>query len=115
MLKHITINPNTMSLIDNDNDNWLNAINEALPIVQQSGEIYKLPLAEADHSYLINEYCSYAKSEEVAAFDMDEDRILNTLFWNDELCEFFEELNHDYVQTILLAVDRYAIRQPFEG
>lgn len=115
MNERITINPNTMSLIDNDKDNWLNAINEALPQVQQTGEIYRLPLAEPDHSYLINEYCSYAKSEEVAAFDMDEDRILNTLLWNDELCEFFEELNHDYVQTILLAVDRYAIRQPFEG
>ena len=98
-----------LTLIGNDQQNWAAAFEKALPTIKQSGETYKLPLRESDNSYRLNEWGCFESIKEVHAKDMSEDWLFTAVRCYSDLVDLFEENNHDYVQTVLDAVDAFAI------
>jgi hypothetical protein len=98
-----------LTLIDRDQKAWAEAFEKALPTIRQSNETYKLPLRASDNSYALNEWGCFKNTKEVSAKDMSEDWLFTAIRCYSDLVDRFEENNHDYVQTVLDAVDAFAI------
>jgi len=98
-----------LTIISNDQKAWAEAFEKALSTIKQSDETYKLPLRESDNSYIINEYGWFKNTKEVPAYEMTEDWLFTAVRCYSDLGDRFEENNHDYVQTVLDAVNAFAI------
>lgn len=97
------------TFIDRDQKAWAEAFEKALPTIQQSGETYKLPVRTIDNSYSLNEWGCFRNTKEVPSNDMTIYCLFTAIRCYSDLCDRFEENNHDYVQTVLDAVDAFAI------
>lgn len=98
-----------LTLIGRDQKAWAEAFEKALPTIRQSGETYRLPLRASNNSYTLNELGCFKTTKEVNAKDMSEDWLFTAIRCYSDLVDRFEENNNDYVQTVLDAVDAFAI------